>query len=276
MEMRFAADPIRFERMNSTEMRETFLVEDLFKPGEIKLVYSYVDRAIIGSAVPTGKALVLEAGEEMACEYFAERRELGVINIGAAGVVTVDGTKYEMANKDTLYVGMGSKDVKFESAKADEPAKYYLLSHPAHKSYPTTQAKITDAEPLELGSVESSNKRTIYKCIHPAGIKSCQLVMGITELAPGCVWNTMPGHTHFRRSEVYMYFDLGDDSLVFHFMGKVNETRHVAVREGQAVISPSWSIHSGSGLKKYTFIWAMAGENQDFGDMQGFSLDDVR
>lgn len=276
MEMRYAADPVHFERMNSEEIRNNFLIADLFTEGQIKTVYSYIDRVIVGSAVPADKPLTLEAGEEMACDYFTQRREVGVINIGAKGVIKVDGKKYSMELKDVLYIGKDSKDIQFESTEAGNPAKFYIISYPAHKSYPTTQAKIKDAEPLNLGSVENSNKRTIYKYIHPAGIKSCQLVMGLTELAEGCVWNTMPGHLHQRRSEVYMYFDVGDDSLVFHYMGKPEETRHLSVRDGQAVLSPSWSIHAGAGMKNYAFVWAMGGENQDFGDMQGFSLDEIK
>ncbi|HEW78487.1 MAG TPA: 5-dehydro-4-deoxy-D-glucuronate isomerase [Phycisphaerales bacterium] len=276
MEMRYAADPVRFERMNSGEIRADFLIENLFVPGQIRMVYSFIDRVMVGSAVPTAGPLVLKADEEMACEYFAERREIGVINIGSDGIVIVDGEQYSMALKDALYIGRGSKDIRFESVKAKEPAKFYLVSHPAHKSYPTAHAKIKDAEPVELGSDESANKRTIYKYIHPAGIQSCQLVMGCTEMAEGSVWNTMPGHLHKRRSEVYMYFNVGSDSLVFHYMGRPEETRHIAVRDEQAVLSPSWSIHSGAGLKNYSFVWAMGGENQDFSDMQAFSLEQIR
>lgn len=276
MEMRYAADPVRFERMNSEEIRNNFLVADLFRQGEIKTIYSYIDRVIVGSAVPGDKPLILEASEEMACDYFTQRREVGIINVGAKGAVKVDGKEYSMESKDVLYIGKGSKDIQFESTAADDPAKFYIISYPAHKAYPTTQAKPKDAEVVELGSVENSNKRTIYKYIHPAGIKSCQLVMGLTELASGCVWNTMPGHLHHRRSEVYMYFDVGNDSLVFHYMGKPDETRHICVKDGQAVLSPSWSIHSGAGLANYSFVWAMGGENQDFSDMQGFSLNDIK
>ncbi len=275
MEMRYAADPVRFTRMDSTELRENFLVEGLFEPGKVVMMCSFVDRVMVGSAVPTGKALKLEAGAEMACDYFAQRREIGIINIGGAGTITVDGTEYALDKKDSLYIGMGSKDVSFASSEAKSPAKFYIGSYPAHKEYPTKLSKIADAAQVHLGSNEAANDRTIFKHIHPDGIKSCQLVMGYTDLAVGNVWNTMPGHTHFRRMEVYMYFDVGD-SLVFHYMGPPNETRHIAVRDGQAVISPSWSIHAGVGLENYSFVWLMGGENQVFDDMQGYTLDEVR
>jgi 4-deoxy-L-threo-5-hexosulose-uronate ketol-isomerase len=276
METRYSADAIRFERMNTEEIRNTFLVRTLFTPDKIELVYSFDDRAIVGSAVPTKGALKLEAGEELACKYFAERRELGVINIGDAGIITVDGRKFTLGCKDLLYIGKGSKDIQFESAKAQKSAKFYIVSYPAHASHPLTFVKQADAQTVKLGSDEEANKRTIYKYIHPDGIKSCQLVMGCTDLSPNSVWNTMPGHTHTRRTEVYMYFGVGPDSVVFHFMGKPEQTRHIVVRNEQVVLSPSWSIHSGAGLKNYSFVWAMGGENQDFADMQGFSLEQIK
>ncbi len=275
MEMRHAADNIRFKRMDSTELRENFLVEGLFEQGKVVMMYSFVDRVTVGSAVPAKRPLKLEAGAEMACDYFAERREVGIINIGGAGTITVDGTEYALDKKDSLYIGKGSKDISFASNNAKNPAKFYIGSYPAHKEYPTKLSKVSDAAQVHLGSNEAANDRTIFKHIHPDGIKSCQLVMGYTDLAEGNVWNTMPGHTHFRRMEVYMYFDVGD-SLVFHYMGPPNETRHIAVRDGQAVISPSWSIHAGVGLKNYSFVWLMGGENQVFDDMQGYTLDEVR
>ena len=276
METRYCADAIRFERMDTEEIRNTFLVRTLFAPGKIELVYSFDDRAIVGSAVPIKTPLKLEAGEELACKYFAERREIGIINIGDAGIITVDGRKFTLGCKDLLYIGRGSKDIQFESAKAQKSAKFYIVSYPAHASYPLTFAKQADAQTVKLGSDEEANKRTIYKYIHPDGIKSCQLVMGCTDLAPNSVWNTMPGHTHVRRTEVYMYFGVGQDSVVFHFMGKPEQTRHIVVRNEQVVLSPSWSIHSGVGLKNYSFVWAMGGENQDFADMQGFSLEQIK
>lgn len=276
MEMRYVADAVRFERMNSEEIRNSFLVGNLFGPNKIELVYSFDDRAIIGSAVPVAGPLKLEGGEQLACEYFAERREMGVINIGDSGIVRVDGKKFTLDTKDVLYIGKGSKEVQFESANSRKPAKFYLVSYPAHAAYPTTVAKRGDAQPVKLGSDEEANKRTIYKYIHLEGIKSCQLVMGYTELAPNSVWNTMPGHTHTRRTEIYMYFEVKPNSVVFHFIGKPEETRHIVVRNQQVVLSPSWSIHSGAGLQNYSFVWAMGGENQAFSDMQGFSLEQIR
>jgi 4-deoxy-L-threo-5-hexosulose-uronate ketol-isomerase len=277
MEIRYSADPIRFERMNTEEIRITFLVRTLFVPDKIELVYWFDDRAIVGSAVPVkGNPLKLEAGEELACQYFAERRELGVINIGDAGIITVDGKKFTLANKDLLYIGKGSKGIQFESANAQRSAKFYIVSYPAHAAYPAALVRQADAQPIKLGSDEECNKRTIYKYVHPDGIKSCQLVMGCTDLAPNSVWNTMPGHTHIRRTEVYMYFGIEPGSVVFHFMGKPEQTRHIVVRNEQVVLSPSWSIHSGAGLKNYSFVWAMGGENQAFADMQGFSLEQMK
>ncbi|MBN1392716.1 MAG: 5-dehydro-4-deoxy-D-glucuronate isomerase, partial [Sedimentisphaerales bacterium] len=254
----------------------TFLVRTLFAPDKLELIYSFDDRAIVGSAVPVKGPLKLQAGGELASQHFADRRELGVLNIGDGGAITVDGKKFNLANKDLLYIGKGSKDIQFESTDAKKAAKFYIVSYPAHKEYPTTLAKQADAEPVNLGSDAESNKRTIYKYVHPGGIKSCQLVMGCTDLAPNNVWNTMPGHTHTRRTEVYMYFGVAADSLVFHFMGKPDQTRHIVVRNEQVVLSPSWSIHSGVGLKNYSFVWAMGGENQDFADMQGFSLEQIK
>jgi len=276
MKVRYVADQVRFKRMTTDEIREDFLVDEIFMPDEIPMVYSNVDRAIIGSAVPVKKKLILSSAKELASEYFCERRELGILNTGEKGFVTVDGTKYAMENRDGLYVGLGSKLIEFESEDGENPAYFYLLSYPAHKEYPIAQAKKADAEVTELGSNETSNKRKIYKYIHPAGIQSCQLVMGFTELEECNVWNTMPPHTHERRMEVYLYFDIPDGAVVFHFMGKPSETRHIAVRNRQAVISPSWSIHSGAGTSNYTFIWGMGGENQEFGDMDHIKIDDIK
>lgn len=273
MENRFSADVVRFERMNTEEIRDTFLIRTLFSPGKIELIYLFDDRAVVGSAVPEKTALKLEAGEQLAANFFAERRELGIFNIGDAGIITVDGRKFEPGFKDLIYIGRGSKGIQFESVNPSKPAKFYIISYPAHASYPLVLAKQSDAQVVKLGSDAEANKRTIYKYVHPEGIKSCQLVMGCTDLAPNSVWNTMPAHTHLRRTEIYLYFNMEQDSAVFHFMGKPNQTRHIVVRNQQAVFSPSWSIHSGVGLKNYSFVWAMGGENQDFSDMQGFSPD---
>ncbi len=276
MEVRYVADPIRFQRMTTKEIRESFLVEKLFQPGEMYLLYCEVDRAIIGSAVPGKKKLTLSASKELAADYFCERRELGVLNIGGAGQVEVDGQVFKLQNKDGLYIGRGSREVIFSSEQAENPAAFYLLSFPAHASYPTRQAKLAEAEAVPLGSAEAANQRTIYKYIHPRGIPSCQLVMGFTVLAPGSVWNTMPPHTHERRMEVYLYFDMADEARVFHLMGTAEETRHIVVTNRQAVISPSWSLHSGVGTGAYTFCWGMGGENQTFEDMDAVAIDQIK
>ncbi|MEJ2637556.1 MAG: 5-dehydro-4-deoxy-D-glucuronate isomerase [Calditrichia bacterium] len=274
MDVRHPADPVRFRTMSSGQLKETFLIDDLFRAGEVSLVYSHIDRAIVGSVVPLDQPLRLQASrKEMAADYFAQRREIGIINIGAAGKVVVDGTEYDMNKQDGLYIGRGSREISFSSSDPSDPAKFYFVSYPAHKEFPTTHAKIADALPAKLGSLKDSNQRTIFKYIHPNGIKSSQLVMGLTQLEEGSVWNTMPAHTHERRSEIYMYFDLEDDSVVFHFMGEPEETKHIVIRNGQAVISPSWSIHSGAGSRNYAFIWSMGGENQDFDDMDWVSME---
>ncbi|MCK4297597.1 MAG: 5-dehydro-4-deoxy-D-glucuronate isomerase [Candidatus Marinimicrobia bacterium] len=273
MKVLYSADQIRFKRMTTDEIRETFLLDNLFVLDIIPMIYSDVDRAIIGSAVPSKGKLSLSSAKELASDYFAQRRELGVINIGEKGIVTVDGQHYDMERKDGLYIGRGSKLIEFESVNPDNPAYFYILSYPAHKDYPTAHAKKSDAEAVHVGSQKESNDRTIYKYIHPKGIKSCQLVMGFTELAEGSVWNTMPAHTHERRMEVYLYFDIKDNAVVFHLMGKPDETRHIVIRNRQAVVSPSWSIHSGAGTSNYSFIWGMGGENQEFDDMDNVKMD---
>jgi 4-deoxy-L-threo-5-hexosulose-uronate ketol-isomerase len=275
MEVRYAPDPKHFERMNTAEVRQSFLVDDLFVPGELKLVYSDIDRLVIGSVVPTTTALSLEAGPELAADYFAQRREIGVFNIGGPGTVGVDGEAYPMANKEVLYIGRGSQAIEFSTLDADDPARFYLISLPAHTSHPTQHAGPDAAAPVHLGSQAEANQRTIYKYIHPQGIHSCQLVMGFTELTEGSIWNTMAAHTHERRSEVYMYFDLKSDAVVFHLMGSPHETRHIVVRDGQAVISPSWSIHAGAGTSNYCFVWAMGGENQEFTDMDAVGMGEI-
>ncbi len=276
MEVRYSPDSVRFCRMTTQEVRDSFLIESLFQLNTIEMLYADVDRVIVGSAVPAAKPLALTSADELRADFFCQRRELGVLNIGQAGTVTVDGQSYKMGNLDCLYVGRGSKEIQFSSDNSTTPAKYYLLSYPAHKDYPTKHVQIGQATPVQLGSVEASNKRTIYKCIHPDGAESCQLVMGFTILEPGCVWNTMPPHTHERRMEVYMYFNVPADARVFHYMGKPDETRHIAVANGQAVISPSWSIHAGVGTAAYTFCWGMGGENQAFNDMDHLTMDDIK
>jgi len=287
MEIRTYSSPRDVKTYDTTRLREEFLIDDLFQADEIKLVYSYIDRIITGSAVPVNKELKLTAGDELRAEYFLERREMGVINIGGKGIITIDGRTYEVGYKDGMYIGMGAKDITFKSVSASEPAKFYINSTPAHRTCPTVLIKL-NGEPsdgvvivkpqnkVELGTLEESNHRTINKYILPGQVESCQLVMGMTKLEPGSVWNTMPCHTHDRRMEVYLYFDMGPDDLVFHYMGEPTETRHIIMRNEQAVISPSWSIHAGSGTRAYTFIWGMAGENQAFDDMDGCAMKDLR
>jgi len=275
MEIRTASSPRDVKHYTTDRLREEFLIQDLFTPGEIKTVYSHIDRIITGAAVPV-EPMVLTAGDEIRADYFLQRREMGIINIGGKGTVTVDGTVYELERKDGLYIGMGAKDIVFASADGSNPAKFYFNSAPAHMTYPTVFIKPENCVQVELGSLEESNHRVITKYILPGQVESCQLVMGMTSLKPGSVWNTMPCHTHDRRMEVYLYFDMTDDSLVFHYMGEPSETRHIVMRNEEAVISPSWSIHSGSGTRAYTFIWGMVGENQAFDDMDGASMAEIR
>lgn len=275
MEIRTASSPKDVKHYTTERLREEFLIQNLFVPNEIKLVYSHIDRIITGAAVPLSP-LTLTAGEELRAEYFLQRREMGVINIGGKGTITIDGTVYELENKDGIYIGMGSKDIVFDSVDSSNPAKFYINSAPAHKTYPTVLIKPEDCVFVELGSLEESNHRTIRKYILPGQVESCQLVMGMTSLKPGSVWNTMPCHTHDRRMEVYLYFDMPENALVFHYMGEPNETRHIVMRNEEAVISPSWSIHSGSGTQAYTFIWGMVGENQAFDDMDGAAMSDIK
>ncbi len=276
MELRTAASPKDVKHYTTDRLREEFLIDDLFKVNEIKLVYSHIDRIITGSAVPVNQELKLTAGDELRAEYFLQRREMGIINIGGKGTITIDGTVNELEHKDGMYIGMGAKDISFASVDATNPAKFYINSAPAHTTYPTVLIKPENCVNVELGSLEGSNHRVICKYILPGQVESCQLVMGMTQLKPGSVWNTMPCHTHDRRMEVYLYFDMQENDMVFHYMGEPTETRHIVMRNEQAVISPSWSIHSGCGTKAYTFIWGMVGENQDFDDMDACDLKDLR
>ncbi len=276
MDVRFTTDPQSVRSMNTAELRSLYLIDSLFRPDDIPMVYSDIDRSITGSAVPVKKELKLLASKkEMAADYFAERREIGVINIGGPGSVRVDGTAHKLAKKDALYIGRGSKEIIFSSDSVAAPAEFYFVSYPAHKEYPVIKITPDDAEPARLGSQADANKRTIYKYIHPKGIKTSQLVMGLTELEEGSIWNTMPPHTHQRRSEVYMYFNLAPDAMVIHLMGEPDQTRHIIIRNKQAVLSPSWSIHAGAGTQRYTFIWAMGGENQVFDDMDGVKIPEM-
>jgi 4-deoxy-L-threo-5-hexosulose-uronate ketol-isomerase len=270
------ADLVRYARMTSAELRETFLLESMFNPGAIEFAYVDLDRTVIGSAVPTTAALTLETSPELRAEYFLERRELGVLNVGGPGSVVVDGTTFELDKLDCLYVGRGSKSVKFSSKSASAPACFYLLSYPAHAQHPTAMVKFADLKGLALGSTETCNKRTIYKAIHREGIQSCQLVMGFTLLEQGSNWNTMPAHTHMRRSEVYFYFDVEPDQRVVHLMGPPDATSHIVIADKQVVISPGWSIHAGVGTKNYGFCWGMGGENQDYADMDPVAIKDLK
>jgi len=275
MKMLYTADPIRYQRMTNAELKDTFIISDLFQTGELSLTYTDVDRAVVGSAVPTTETLLLPTHKELAAAYFCERRELGIINIGNPGKVSVDGQIYTMNNKDSLYVARGSKDVSFLSDDASNPAKFYFVSYPAHRVTSTKHVPKEQANALAMGTQAACNTRIIYQSICPGVVDSCQLVMGITELAEGNIWNTKPPHTHKRRTEVYMYFDIDADNRVFHLMGKPEETRSLVLKAGDAIASPSWSIHSGAGTSSYSFIWAMGGENQQFDDMDHLTMAEI-
>ncbi len=277
MEMRYPSHPDKVKHFNTDQLRDEFLIEKLFVEGKITMVYTHIDRAIAGGACPVNTALPLpDDVKELGTAFFLERREMGVVNVGGAGTITVDGESFPMQKLDGLYIGMGAKDVQFASDDAAKPAHFYFISAPAHASFPTTHIPISDAEPVHLGDISNSNERTIYKFIHPDGVKSSQLVMGVTLLEPNNMWNTMPAHLHSRRMEIYFYFDIEGDNVVFHLMGDPGETRHIVMRNEQAVISPSWSIHAGMGTGNYAFIWAMAGENQLFTDMDAVTMSDLR
>ena len=276
MEIRGAVNIEDVKHYTTEKLRKEFLIKNLFVPGKIKMVYSHIDRIIVGGSYPKNEELVLRAGKEIGANYFLERRELGIINVGGKGKVIIDGEKYSLEPKDGLYIGMGTKDIVFTSDDASTPAKFYFNSAPAHKTYPIVKIIASEAKPQHLGSLSSSNERTINKYIHPDVCKSCQLLMGLTVLEPNNIWNTMPCHTHERRMEVYFYFNISDDNVVFHYMGEPKETRHIVVRNEQAVISPSWSIHSGVGTNNYTFIWGMVGENQTFSDMDAVQMSDLK
>jgi 4-deoxy-L-threo-5-hexosulose-uronate ketol-isomerase len=270
------ADPVRYPRMTSEELRATFLLSGLCEPGKLHLRYVDLDRTVVGFAAPAGAPLALPTYPELRAEYFTERRELSALNIGGAGSVAVDGKSFDLANLDCLYIGRGSREVRFASKDQSAPAVFYLLSYPAHADFPVALVRKDEASPTELGSAETCNKRTIYKYIHLEGVRSSQLVMGITHLAPGSNWNTMPPHTHMRRSEVYMYFNVAADARVMHFMGPPAETRHIVMQDKEIVVSPGWSIHSGVGTRAYSFCWGMGGENQDYADMDPAPVDTLR
>jgi 4-deoxy-L-threo-5-hexosulose-uronate ketol-isomerase len=270
------ADPVRYPRMTTSEIRETFLLSGLSEAGKLNVSYVDLDRAVVGFAAPQESALALPTYPELRAEYFLERREVGVLNVGGAGTVTVEGKSYELNNLDALYVGRGNRQVSFASTDKAKPAVYYLLSYPAHAEFPVTLVRKEDANPTELGSVETCNKRTICKYIFLQGARSCQLVMGVTHLAAGSNWNTMPPHTHMRRSEVYMYFNVAADARVVHLMGPPDETRHIVMADKEVVVSPGWSIHAGVGTRAYSFCWGMGGENQDYADMDPARVESLR
>ncbi|ALW83968.1 5-keto-4-deoxyuronate isomerase [Hymenobacter sedentarius] len=276
MTQRFAIGPRETATLNTSGIREHFLIENLFAAGEIQLTYTHYDRMIVGGAQPNGQALSLPCPESLKAGYFLERRELGVLNVGGPGQVRVGNDTYELGNQDCLYVGMGTADVRFTSHDAANPAKYYLLSAPAHHAHPTTLRTQAQATPVEMGATETANRRTIYKYIYAEGIQSCQLVMGLTQLQAGSVWNTMPSHTHDRRMEAYLYFNLPAGQRVLHLLGEPTETRPLWVSNEQAILSPPWSIHTGCGTAAYAFIWGMAGENREYTDMDAVPLEALR
>lgn len=276
MEIRHASHPEDVKHYTTEQLRKHFLIEDLFQPDKIKMVYSHYDRAIVGGAVPVKETLKIGTVEALKTDYFLERREMALINIGGDAVVTVDGESYSLQKLDALYIGKGNKEITLASKSAAAPAHLYIFSCGAHQNYPTTKIEMEKANPVHTGSIENSNERTIYQYIHDTGVKSCQLMIGITLLKPGNMWNTMPAHVHDRRMEAYLYFDLDEKSRVFHFMGEPDETRHLLISNEQAILSPSWSIHSGCGTGSYSFIWAMAGENYTFKDMDIIDMKDLK
>jgi 4-deoxy-L-threo-5-hexosulose-uronate ketol-isomerase len=275
-ESRFAVSPREAKQMNTDELRSNFLIENLFVANEIKLILSHYDRFITGGVMPTDKKIALSNPDNLKAAYFLERREIGIINVGGKGIVTADGASFEIDYKEAFYIGKGTKEVFFESVNATKPAKFYLNSAPAHHSYPTKKITRAEAEIVELGSPETANHRIINKLIVNSVVETCQVQMGMTELKTGSVWNTMPAHSHDRRMEVYFYFEVPENQSVCHFMGEPQETRHIWMQNNQAVISPNWSIHSGAGTSNYTFIWGMAGENLDYGDMDHCAINDLK
>lgn len=267
MEVRFQSSPKETAQMSTQQTRDNFLIENLMHVDQVKLVYSHFDRIIVGGVVPGKAAIELPNEEELKAKFFLERRELGIINVGGNGKVKADGVVYDLEKLECVYLGKGTQAVTFESNDAAAPAMFYLLSVPAHQSYPNAKMTKAEASPVNLGDFSTSNKRTIYKYIHNDGIQSCQLVMGLTTLEEGCVWNSVPPHTHTRRMEAYFYFDLNEAHRVMHFMGEPQETRHLVVANNEAVLSAPWSMHFGVGTANYGFIWGMAGENKEFTDM---------
>lgn len=275
-ETRWAVDPGAAALMGTDELRANFLIEELFAAGRILLTYSHYDRLIVGGAMPAAAPLALETIKPTGTVGFLDRREMIAVNVGGPGAIEVDGTRHPAGPRDMVYVGRGAAAVSFASDNPDSPAKFYLLSAPAHASLPTRGIRIDEARRVDLGAHETSNQRSIFQFVHPDGARTCQLVVGITTFAPGSVWNTMPCHIHDRRSEAYLYFDLPADARVFHMMGEPDETRHLVVANEQAILSPGWSIHAGVGTASYTFVWAMAGDNVDYTDVDPIRVEDLR
>ncbi|NKI27356.1 5-dehydro-4-deoxy-D-glucuronate isomerase [Arenibacter sp. 6A1] len=275
-QVRYACSPNETKELTTEGLRKEFLIQNLMEADSVNLVYTHFDRYIVGGAVPVTTSLKLTTIDPLKSDYFLERREIGIINVGGAGTVTVNGEKYPLAYKEALYIGRENKDVVFSSDNAKTPAKFYLNSTPAHKVLPTKKISQSDAEVVELGAMETANARTIRKLIVNSVVETCQVQMGMTELKTGSVWNTMPAHVHDRRMEVYFYFEIPQDQAVCHFMGQPQETRHIWMGNNEAVISPPWSIHSGSGTSNYTFIWGMAGENLDYSDMDHCKITDLK
>lgn len=275
IEQRYATHPGDIPRMDTAELRERYLVEDLFVPGEVRAVYTHHDRVVLVGISPTDEPLALKGFPEIRSEEFFEHREAGIVNVGGDGTVDVDGTTYDLAHGACLYIGRGASTVTFSSGEAAD-ARFYVFSAPAHASHPTTLVASGEGNVRELGDPLTSNRRTLNQYIHEGGVQSCQVVMGVTTLHPGSMWNTMPAHTHDRRTECYLYFDLPEEARVIHLLGRPDETRHMTVADQQAVISPSWSVHSGVGTSAYSFVWAMAGENKSFDDMDTFPVSEMR
>jgi 4-deoxy-L-threo-5-hexosulose-uronate ketol-isomerase len=276
MQTYLLADPTRFPHMTTAQLRETFQLGSLYEPGALHMVYVDLDRTVVGTAAPLWEPIPLPTDADLRAEYFTERRELGVLNVGGGGAVTVNGKVYSLQNLDCLYVGRGNAEVSFASSDPASPAIFYLLSYPAHTAYPVALVRKEDASPMTIGSAETCNLRTVSKYIYLGAVKSCQLVMGVTHLHPGSNWNTMPPHTHMRRSEVYLYFNLSPEGVAFHLMGPPEETRHIVMKDMQAVVSPGWSIHAGVGTRAYSFCWGMGGENQDYADMDAAPIARLR
>ncbi|ANY68141.1 5-dehydro-4-deoxy-D-glucuronate isomerase [Paenibacillus algorifonticola] len=276
MEIRHTTNPTDVKQYTTERLRQEFLIESLFEQDRLTSVYTHYDRMVVGGAFPVNEKLALEAGDTLKTEYFLERREIGFLNIGGDAVITVDGESYELSRLDVLYVGKGKRDVQLASKDKANPAKLYFCSALAHAEYPTRKMTMEEANPTHLGSLETSNERVLYKYIHGDGIQSCQLMLGVTSLKTGSVWNTMPSHVHDRRMEAYLYFDVNQDARVFHMMGEPSETRHLVVANEQAIISPPWSIHSGVGTSNYTFCWSMAGENYTFTDMDAVKMEELK